>query len=422
MPIKKILWVTNIPFGPMCEMLGEPNETSGSWLDAAYQAVKDEPGIELNIATVSRIDKRIEQKIGNTYFYILPGGYPFEYDINSSSNYAEWEYLAQHIKPKVLQIWGTEFTQGFLAQQCMSSVPTIIYMQGLLSSIAKHYNSGISTWDQINNITLRDILKWDWIDKQRQNFKKRAETEMLMLRNADYVIVENNWCELHCIAIAPNIKAFKSNLSIKDVFFQTKWNEESMQKNTILCNASGYPIKGLHMLIKALNIVVRKYPNVLLKVPGENSPFEMNFKQKLKINGYTNYIKSLIEKYNLRNNIQFLGRLSSQEMANEMSNANVFAMVSSIENHSSTLIEALNVGVPAVASNVGGVSEYLTHGVNGLLYRFEEYEILAMHIMSILDSPNLARRLSHNAISYMNNNRPANQVKSDFKHIYTHFN
>ena len=176
------------------------------------------------------------------------------------------------------------------------------------------------------------------------------------------------------------------------------------------------------MLIKALNIVVRKYPNVLLKVPGENSPFEMNFKQKLKINGYTNYVKSLIEKYNLKNNIQFLGRLSSQEMATEMSKANVFAMVSSIENHSSTLIEALNVGVPAVASNVGGVSEYLTHGVNGLLYRFEEFEILAMHVMSILDSPGLASRLSQNAISYMSNNRPANQVKSDFKHIYTHFN
>lgn len=422
MSVKKILWVTNIPFGPMCEMLGESNETSGSWLDAAYQSLKDEAGIELHIATTSRISEVIYKCIGNTHFYILPGGYPFEYDIHSFQNKAIWENLAAKIKPSVLQIWGTEFTHGYLAQLCMPTVPSIIYMQGFLGQIARHYTSGIDCKDQLNNITLRDILKWDWINKQKQKFADRAEIESKMLRNADYVIVENDWCALHCKAVAPNINIFRSNLSIKDVFLTTKWDSENYNKHTILSNASGYPIKGLHMLIKALSIVVRKYPNVLLKVPGENSPFEMSFKQKLKINGYTKYLKSLIKKYQLQKNVQFLGRLSADQMAEQMSKTNVFTMVSSIENHSSTLIEAMNVGVPAIASNVGGVAEYLVHKSNGLLYRFEEYETLAMHIIDVFETPYLAEELSANALKYMSSARPANQVKKDFLHFYNHFN
>lgn len=422
MSVKKILWVTNIPFGPMCEMLGESNETSGSWLDAAYQSLKDEASIELHIATVSRVSEPKHKIVGSTHFYILPGGYPFEYDSSSTENKDNWKQLASKIKPSVLQIWGTEFTHGYLAQLCMPTIPSIIYMQGFLGQIARHYTSGISCIDQIKNITLRDILKWDWINKQKQNFIDRAETESNMLRNADYVIVENDWCALHCKAVAPNINIFRSNLSIKEVFFTTKWDSNNYNKYTILCNASGYPIKGLHMLIKALSIVVRKYPNVILNVPGENSPFEMNFKQKLKINGYTKYIKSLILKYQLQNNVQFLGRLSSEQMAEEMAKANVFTMVSSIENHSSTLIEAMNVGVPAIASNVGGVAEYLTHKKNGLLYRFEEFETLAMHILDVLETPFLAEELSANAIHYMNTIRPASQVKKDFLHFYNHFN
>ena len=59
--------------------------------------------------------------------------------------------------------------------------------------------------------------------------------------------------------------------------------------------------------------------------------------------------------------------------AQEMETANVFVMPSSIENHSSTLIEAMIVGVPCVASDVGGISELITHGKTGFLYRFEEY-------------------------------------------------
>jgi len=43
------------------------------------------------------------------------------------------------------------------------------------------------------------------------------------------------------------------------------------------------------------------------------------------------------------------------------------------------------------------VPEYAVHGENALLYRFEEYELLAENIMNIFENPELAKKLSTNA-------------------------
>jgi glycosyltransferase involved in cell wall biosynthesis len=58
------------------------------------------------------------------------------------------------------------------------------------------------------------------------------------------------------------------------------------------------------------------------------------------------------------------------------------------------LKEAMMVGVPSIASAVGGVPEYVRHGENGFLYRFEEYEIMAGYIKRLFDDDALAEKIS----------------------------
>ena len=72
-------------------------------------------------------------------------------------------------------------------------------------------------------------------------------------------------------------------------------------------------------------------------------------------------------------------------------------MSSAIENHSSSLKEGMMVGVPCVSTAVGGIPEYVKHGENGFLYRFEEYPLAAEHIEEIFENDELARKLSLNA-------------------------
>ena len=168
-----------------------------------------------------------------------------------------------------------------------------------------------------------------------------------------------------------------------------------------MCPAAYYPIKGLHMLLKAVAIVKKKHPDVHLYVPGIPLRDTKTLMSKLKQNGYDKLIRKLIKDLNLEDNVTHIGIITADKMAQKMSEVNCFAMCSAIENHSSTLKEAMTVGTPSVASYVGGVSEYAVDEENCLLYRFEDYEVLAHNICRIFEDSDLRAKLSENAKAAM---------------------
>ena len=121
-------------------------------------------------------------------------------------------------------------------------------------------------------------------------------------------------------------------------------------------------------------------------------------KERLKLKGYGKYIGSLIKKYQLQNSVEFTGFLTEENMIREYLNSHVFVSPSSIENGSNSVGEGQILGVPCVASYVGGVPNTVNHHETGLLYRFEEVEMLAQSIKRIFTDRALAERLSRNGI------------------------
>ena len=84
-------------------------------------------------------------------------------------------------------------------------------------------------------------------------------------------------------------------------------------------------------------------------------------------------------------------------MLNAYLKAHVFVCPSSIENSPNSLGEAQILGVPSIGSYVGGSPDMIAHNESGLLYRFEEYEMLAYHIMDIFNNDEKAKHLSKNS-------------------------
>ena len=74
----------------------------------------------------------------------------------------------------------------------------------------------------------------------------------------------------------------------------------------------------------------------------------------------------------------------------------IFVMPSIIENHSSSLREAMYLGVPCISSVVGSVPVYVWHGENALLYRYEEYEVLAAQMIEMFLNEDKALRIGLN--------------------------
>jgi glycosyltransferase involved in cell wall biosynthesis len=71
-------------------------------------------------------------------------------------------------------------------------------------------------------------------------------------------------------------------------------------------------------------------------------------------------MKQMVSDYNLKENVTFLGTLSSKEIAEEMNSTNYFLHNSDYETFSVVCAEALMCGTPVIASNVGAIPEYLT--------------------------------------------------------------
>jgi glycosyltransferase involved in cell wall biosynthesis len=76
------------------------------------------------------------------------------------------------------------------------------------------------------------------------------------------------------------------------------------------------------------------------------------------------------------NNINFLGILSEEDIIREFQNCNIFICPSSIENSPNSLGEAQLIGIPTISAYVGGIPDMVIHNYSGLLYRYEEIEIL----------------------------------------------
>jgi glycosyltransferase involved in cell wall biosynthesis len=303
--------------------------------------------------------------------------------------------------------------------QVMSDIPSVIYIQGLLDSIARYYISGLTRAEQIYCRGLLDMLSVNPVEKARRSYERRAFDETKMIRQSKNVIVENNWCAAHCLAVESKCRVFRSKLPIREEFFRAKWVPEQMIPHTIMCNTSGYPIKGLHVLLRALSLIVQEFPDAVLKIPGISFLPRQGFLGRFRGQGYARLIKRLIDVLGLQKNIKFLGLIPTSEgVASEMASSNVFVMPSSIENHSSTLIEAMIVGVPCVASDVGGVGELIEHGETGFLYRFEEYELLAQHVCRLFREQSLACRIGTCAREVMRTQRASGGVKDEFLSIY----
>ena len=251
--------------------------------------------------------------------------------------------------------------------------------------------------DIIKNITIRDIIKKDNIFEQKNKFKIRGQNEVEMLKRAKAVIGRTTWDFANTKAINPKLKYYVGNETIRESFYKNKWDIHNIEKDTIFCSQAGYPIKGFHIFIEAVNILKRENPNIKVYVAGNNILDNKTIKKKIKRTGYAKYICTLIKKYNLQDQIIFLGVLEEKEILNRLLKTNVFVLPSVIENSSNSLAEAMLLGMPCVATNTGGTMDILEHKKEGFLYPYTEPAICAEYINRFLNDDRLCIEYGKNA-------------------------
>lgn len=379
----KILWITNILFPEATSQLVENSDlkSSGGWMLGAAENLVNRGDIKLYVATVSPLVKELTCIEGKRIvYYILPYG---KGNLKPNPKYQDyWIKIRSEINPDVVHIHGTEFSHGYEYMRACGVENVVISIQGMKSAYYYYYYYGISKSEIFRNLTFRDVIKGTILKGQR-NFKRSSKYEIAMMEMAKHIIGRTSWDRARTWAINPDAQYHFCNETLREEFYDgSSWDYSRCNKHTIFLSQAGYPIKGLHQLLKAMPLILRHYPNTIIRIAGNDISKCTSLKDFLYLTGYGRYINRLIKKGELEDHVVFIGRLNADEMKREYLSANVFVCPSSIENSPNSLGEAQILGVPCMSSYVGGTMDMMDNNTDNL-YRFEEIEMLAYKICQI---------------------------------------
>ena len=109
---------------------------------------------------------------------------------------------------------------------------------------------------------------------------------------------------------------------------------------------------------------------------------------------YGKLVEDCINKYNLKDKVKLLGRLTTQKIAQELESATLFALVSLEENSPMGIEEAMAAGIPVVTSNRCGMPYMVRHGESGFLVNPKDPCDIARRLGQILSEPTLKKSMA----------------------------
>ncbi len=391
-----ILWLINITPPEASILINEKPTFTGGWLTSAAIALSEKRNVKLFISFPKKGINNIKFIQGKKIeYYSFP---PVEY--KESRLIENNDYLGkvlEKVKPDLIHIFGTEnaHSLSMVNTSKRKNIKALISIQGLVSIIARHYMAGLPINIQ-KKFTFRDLVKQDNLTQQQSKFFKRGTLEIEALKKTDYIEGRTNWDKACAAQINPNAKYYTCNHILRESFYKNRWHINSCVKNSIFISQGYYPIKGLHFMLEAMPMILKRYPETKLYIAGRNFIRSAYLKEKLKLSTYGKYIIHLIDKHDLYDKVDFTGPLDEQGICKRYLKSNVFVCPSSIENSPNSLGEAMMLGVPCVASYVGGIPDMLEHDKEGFLYQSDAPYMLAYYICRIFEDSELAIRFSQN--------------------------
>lgn len=146
-----------------------------------------------------------------------------------------------------------------------------------------------------------------------------------------------------------------------------------VDENTVLSASNLIKTKGIDLNIKAISLLITKYPNIKYLIIGDGPE-----KEKL---------KSLVDELGLKDNVFFLGKLPHEEVMKYMSIVNIFCLPSWEEGFGVVYIEAMAHGKPTIGVKGEGIEDVIVSGENGFLVNPHDEKDIADTIDYLLSNP-----------------------------------
>lgn len=387
----KILWVTSGQLPAACGGA----RTGEGWIENLRRAFEATlPDTHLHIVSWGGIAHATLTKDNATY-YAITSPTPktrgerliqrWRHNATPTDKADKSAAVVAAVAPDIIHVHGSESFLGMVLERVRA--PAVISLQGIASAYEDYMLSSVSSSALLRDVACRPFLSGWGLVHDNARFRTRAASERRAISFCSDVIGRTEWDHAVIEALRPGAHYHHVDEVMNPAFYAAAWHEEALLNMDVLCVVSGSSVKGIEVMLRALWIMRDK-----LAVPAR-----LRIASHVHEHGIWRYWLRLIERLGLQDAVSLLGALGPQDIAEELSRASVFVHPSHIDNSPNALCEALLVGVPCVASFVGGVPTLVDDGRTGLLCPDRDPYLLAAKIRQVLRDRDLAVRLGRAA-------------------------
>lgn len=165
-------------------------------------------------------------------------------------------------------------------------------------------------------------------------------------------------------------------------FKENQYHERTIIRPRFISIRSLTPLYNVECIIKAFEIVQKKYKDSILYILGDGQD-----RTKL---------ENLVKELNLEN-VFFIGRVKNEDIYNYLINSDILLSSPIIDNQPISILEAFNAGLLVISSRVGGVPFMVNENISGLLFESNNFIEMSKKMMYALENQNETMFMIKNA-------------------------
>lgn len=384
----RVLWLTNNPMPPVLKRMGRSLQGSGYWMEALLDRLRQSAEVELAVGCLYPGSPDMDFTEDGVRYLAAP--VPRTAPTRSrevTDAVTRARALCEQAGPDLVHVHGSERPYGLVAAPPGIACPVVLSLQGILNLLWRKNLGGLTPRELLGCHTAAEVLRrtgplWSYF-----KYRKRVELEARVLRATRHFLGRTDWDCAHSLDFSPRARYFHVSELLRQEFHAAEWDRQAADSRTIVATNCSSPLRGTHDLIRAVAHLKPRFPDLRLRLAGRFHPRS----------GYTRFLKRLIRDSELSENVEILGYLDAATLAEVLRTAHVFVIASHMENSPNSLCEAQLVGVPCVASYVGGIPSLVKEGQTGLFFQAGDSVLLATRIAKVFEDDELAGRLSATA-------------------------
>lgn len=362
----------------------------GGWTSSLQKEIIKRPDIELGICFCHN-GLPAKDKQDNVVYYPVPHHQKALKDkILDIIHYKDvhrdevlWPYYIRQFKkviddfkPDVIEVFGSELYIG-LATIAAKGLPVVLHLQGLLSlSMYAFFPPGVSprqyVWKDKNikkvYANFQNLIYW----------RRSCHREKEILKAASHVIGRTSWDRNAIHILNPQAQYHYGGEILRSEFYEST-ERQTHSKIVITTTISHPPYKGFDLILKTAYILKAEMGvDFEWNVFGNVSP--KFWERQIGIN-HTDV------------NVILRGVASARVLRDSLLQSTLYFHPSYIENSPNSVAEAQILGVPVVATNVGGTSSMIESDKTGLLFPATDPYMGVSCISRILENQNWSEEM-----------------------------